>query len=224
MEQNILESTPMTPNSTPIQDGSPYFMGDHALVKFSDGGESDNYWLLDKKNHTIRPFESDMALDAVFGDQLEQALRSAMVISTPSTDSSGNIMEGVLADFSILGSEYAIHEDGTSKPLQFSPHQLKDRYGKPIDEKAENLATEVTDGFLTLMKKNEDQTGIPANFIEQIKKDSKLMAFYISSLAYGNYMMEDIYSDIARRYHDDDSEDIIHPTMVRDDMAQNFMQ
>ena len=66
------------PNPNPIQDGNPYFLGDHALIKFSNGegnyGE-DTYWLVDKENHTIRPFESDMALDAAFGEDLETALK-----------------------------------------------------------------------------------------------------------------------------------------------------
>ena len=193
------------PNPNPIQDGNPYFLGDHALIKFSNGegnyGE-DTYWLVDKENHTIRPFESDMALDAAFGEDLETALKSAVTITPPVTDQSGNITEGVLSDFTILGPEYVIREDGTSKPLQFSSHQLKGRYGKKVDENAETLATEITDGFLELLKKNESGTGIPKSFINQLKNDSQLMAFYISALAYGGYSLQDLYSDIHIRFND----------------------
>ena len=40
---------------------------------------------------------------------------------------------------------------------------------------------------------------IPRGYIDQIKRDSQLMAFYISALAYGDYTLSDIYSDILKR-------------------------
>jgi hypothetical protein len=192
------------PNPNPVQDGKPYFMGGEALIRFSSGEEGfgpETYWLADQSNHTIRPFESHMALDAAFGDGLQEALQNAVTVTPPKIDSNGDIVDGVLEGFSILGPEYAIKEDGTSKHLDFSPHQLKSRYGKPINESVEGLATEVLDGFLGLLKNNEDKTDIPAAFINKLMEDQKLMAFYISALAYGEYTMGDIYSDVARRYH-----------------------
>ena len=193
----------MENNPSPVQDGNPYFMGDQALVKFSDGGEGgpSTYWLVDKSNHTIRPFESDMALDTAFGSDLQTALQNTMTITSPTVDKDGNITDGVLADFTILGPEYAIKEDGTSKPMDFSPHQLKGRYGKPIDENIEGLSAEVVDGFLGLLKNNEKKTNIPAKYIQELKNDQQLMAFYISAMAYGNYTLNDIYSDILRRFN-----------------------
>jgi hypothetical protein len=191
-------------NPTPIQDGKPYFLGNHALVRFS-GGEGgfgpEIYWLVDKEDHTIRPFESDMALDATFGDELESALKNAVTIASPMIDQDGEITEGVLADFSLLGPEYIIREDGSTKPIGFSSYQLKGRYGKPIDENIEGLATEAVDGFLNLLKNNEKKTNIPSSFISELKRDNKLMAFYISSMAYGNYTLSDIYSDISQRFY-----------------------
>src|ERR1035437_9729047 len=148
------------PNSSPINDGRPYFMGDYALIRFSSGEEGfgpEVYWLVDQSNHTIRPFESHMALDADFGEDLQTALQNAITVTPPLIDQNGDITDGVLADFSLLGPEYAIKEDGTSKPMDFSPHQLKGRYGKPIDENTEGMATEIVDGFLGLMKTNEAQ-------------------------------------------------------------------
>jgi hypothetical protein len=194
---------PMSMNTTPVNDGAPYFMGDHALIQFSrseEGMSPQTFWLVDKSNHTIRPFESHMALDAAFGSDLQSALQNSVTVTPPMMDSEGNVTEGVLKDFSILGPEYAIREDGTSKALHFSNHQLKSRYGKPIDTKAEALATEVLDGFLNLLKSNEAKTGIPAKFINEMRADSKLMAFYISSMAYGDYTMADIYSDISHSF------------------------
>ncbi|MFA5696353.1 MAG: hypothetical protein WC917_02805 [Bacilli bacterium] len=187
-------------NSYPIQDGTPYFMGDEALIKFSTGEEGfgpGTYWLANKKDHTIRPFESHMALDAAFGDDLKEALSRVVTIHQPIIDKDGEITEGVLADFSLLGPEYAIKDNGTTKPIHFSTHQLKSRFGKPIDEKAESMATEALDKFLSLLKVNEDKTGIPPKFIDNLKEDSKLMAFYISSMAYGKYTLKDIYLDIG---------------------------
>jgi hypothetical protein len=174
------------------------------LIKFSGGEEgygSNTYWLVDKSNNTIRPFESNMALDAAFGEELQTALQSAMTISPPTIDSQGNITSGVLADFTILGPEYAIKEDGTSKPMDFSSSQLQGRYGKPVNESLEGIATEVVDGFLNLLKKNEEKTNISSNFITKMRNDSQLMAFYISALAYGDYTLQDVYSDLSRRFH-----------------------
>ena len=195
-------------NPTPIHDGNPYFMGDHALIRFSAGEEGlgpDTFWLVDKSNHTIRPFESHMAMDAVFGEDLKDALKNAMTVATPQVDGQGNIVEGVLSDFTLLSPEYAIKEDGTSKPLHFSTHQLRSRYGKPVNESLEQLATEAVDGFLGLLKTNEDKTNIPGTFINKLKSDHQLMAFYISSLAYGDYTLGDIYSDIHERFNDSNS-------------------
>jgi hypothetical protein len=203
-EQNM-EQPPIRENSpNSVQDGNPYFMGDYALIKFSTGEEvfgPATYWLVDKSNHTIRPFESHMALDTAFGEDLQDALQNAMTIVPPQIDQSGNITDGVLADFSILGPEYAIKEDGTSKPLDFSPHQLKKRYGKPINENLEGLSTEAVDGLLGLLKKNESKTKIPAKFINELKNNQQLMAFYISAMAYGDYSLNDLYADIHRRYY-----------------------
>lgn len=198
-DQSLTEKSP-----NPVQDGKPYFMGDHALIKFSGGEEGlapSTYWLVDKSNHTVRPFESHMALDAAFGDQLKEALQNAITVSPPSIDDHGSISEGVLSDFTILGPEYSIKEDGSAKHLHFSPHQLKGRYGKEIDEKGEGMASTAIDNFLNILKKNETATKVPGSFIGQLRNDHQLMAFYISALAYGEYTLGDILSDITRRFH-----------------------
>ena len=204
MPQPPQEEQMIQPNTSPISEGNPYFLGDHALVRFSSGEDSgsDIYWLVDKEDRTVRPFESDMALDAAFGEDLPTALQNAVTLTPPITDPDGNITEGVLAEFSLLGPEYAIKEDGTSKPLDFSSHQLKSRYGKSIDEKSEGMSTEVIDGFLEKLKKNEDKTSIPASFINKLKNNSRLMAFYVSAMAYGDYTLSDIYSDITQRFQE----------------------
>jgi len=191
--------------TNPIQDGQPYFMGDEALVRFSSGEEGyspSTYWLVNKTDHTVRPFESKMALDAAFGEDLQEALQNVVTVAQPTVDKDGEITDGVLADFSLLGPEYAIMEDGTSKPLHFSTHQLKSRFGKPVDESKEDDAADSLDGFLNTLKENEANTKIPPEYIDQLKDDPKLMAFYISSLAYGKYTLKDIYADILQSFGD----------------------
>lgn len=190
-------------NNYPIQDGNPYFFGDEALIKFSTGENGFNkstYWLVSKKDHTVRPFESHMALDAAFGDNLKEALNNVVIVSQPTIDQENDITDGVLTGFTILGPEYAIKEDGSAKPLHFSNHQLKSRFGKPVDEEAENIAADAIERFLVVLTENEDKTGIPVSFIEQLKEDSKLMAFYVSCLAYGKYTLQDIFLDISKTF------------------------
>jgi vacuolar-type H+-ATPase catalytic subunit A/Vma1 len=137
----------------------------------------------------------------VFGEDLEQALKGAVTVTAPSMDANGEISDGVLSNFTILSPEYVIKEDGSSKPLSFSTHQLQSRYGKPVNESVESLAAEVVDGFFEILKTNEHRTDIPTQFINELMSDSRLMAFYISAMTYGEYTLEDIYSDVARRFH-----------------------
>lgn len=189
-------------NPTPVSSGNPYFMGDSALIKFS-GGEDGNgpqtTWLVNKGDKTIRPFESDIALQKAFGEGSQSALQNVITVVPPSIDQDGGITDGVLNGFNILSSDYTVKEDGSSKKLDFSPHQLKQRYGKPVDQNTEGLSVEVLDGLLNRLKSKEQETGIPSNFINKIKQDENLMAFYISALSYGEYTLSDVYKDIVQR-------------------------
>lgn len=190
-------------NSTPIHTGNPYFLGNEAIITFSGGEDGYGpkvYWLVDKDNRTVRPFESEIALQKVFGDGYQDALSHCVTIVPAQINQDGEIMDGVLRGFNILDPNYAIKEDGTSQKLDFSPHQLKGRYGKAVDQNAEGLSTEVLDGLLNHLKSKEGQTGITGTFINKIKQDQHLMAFYISALAYGNYTISDVYKDISQRF------------------------
>jgi hypothetical protein len=77
---------------------------------------------------------------------------------------------------------------------------LKNRFGKSIDENKENTAADDLDRFLNVLKENADKSGIPPEFIDKLKEDGKLMAFYISCLAYGKYRLEDVYLDIGHTF------------------------
>ena len=191
-------------NPNPVGDGKPYFMGDHALIKFAGGEEGmgpEVFWLVDKKDQTIRPFESEMALDAAFGEDLQIALQNLVVVEPPAVDEENDIQEGVLTGFSILGPEYAIREDGTAKPLDFSNHQLKSRYGKEIDEDNEDKAAQLIERFLDSLASGEEKTKIPKKFINKLKNDKKVVAFYISAMTYGEYTLDDVFADISNRFH-----------------------
>ena len=200
--ENIPQEGQIPENSIPVSGGSPYFLGDNALVQFSSGdnpNEPVTHWLVDKSNRTLRPFESDGALQNAFGEQYPLAVRNVVKVAPPTLDESGGITDGVLRDFNILGPEYAIKEDGTTKNVEFSPHQLRGRYGKPIDENAEGLATEAVDGFLNLLRSKSGSTNLDPNFINKLRQDQQLMAFYVSALAYGGYTLSDLYKDIVQR-------------------------
>lgn len=201
---NMLQDSLMEPNPSPVNEGKPYFMGDFALIKFSGGEEGfgpEVYWLVNKEDHTIRPFESPMALDAAFGEDLQDALKKTVVIASPILDGDNDIVEGVLADFNILGPEYMIKEDGTSEPLRFSRHQLKGRYGKPINDEQEVTAERAVDALLNELSENKSGSAITSKFINKLRDDQQLMAFYISAMAYGGYSIDDIKAEIIKSFH-----------------------
>ena len=191
-------------NHNPVENGRPYFIGQHALIKFSngtDGYDSSVYWLVDKENHTIRPFESHDALAKAFGEGLNDAISKVVTVTPPQVDSNGAIKDGILADFDILDPEYSIREDGTAKPLDFSPHQLRSRYGKPIDEQKEISAEREIEKILDSFKPTGSRNDIPQSFIKNLRNNHRQMAFYISSLAYGEYSPQHVYNDILDKYN-----------------------
>jgi hypothetical protein len=188
----------------PIQDGSPYFSGGHAVIKFSTGEPGygpDTFWLVDKQNKTITPFTSPASLQAVFGPAFQQVMSSVVTVMPPNVASDGKVNNGVLAGFYILDPEYAIQEDGTSKPVDFTPGHLSERYGRPVDEDAEQKALTQLDGIMNQLKQEGDQFHFTPNFVDKLMKDQRLMAFYINAIAYGDYEPQDIVLDVLRRFH-----------------------
>jgi hypothetical protein len=100
-------------NPNPVGDGKPYFLGDYALIKFAgveEGMGPETFWLVDKTNQTIRPFESEMALDESFGEDVEKALQRLVVIEPPVVDDEGDIQEGIFNWFHYPWSR--IHNNG----------------------------------------------------------------------------------------------------------------
>ena len=180
--------------------GRPYFLGSHGLIKFSDGvdGESPSiYWLVSEKDHTIRPFESDAALTAAFGPGVEEAKSKCVHVAHPSISSNGEIADGVLKGYEILDSEHAVHEDGSALPMDVSLHQLKKRYGKPINSASEEKAVNMLDNLLSSLSAGQD--GISAAAVEKIKRNERFCAHLINSLSYGGYSIQDCKKEILRK-------------------------
>lgn len=184
-----------------VSGGKPYFMDKLGLVQFTspeEGYGTDVYWLADSQDKTLRPFESETALQAAFGPGFEEAKANCVHLSPPTIDESNDIMDGVLTGFSILGPEHTIKEDGKIKKVEFSSHTLKKRYGKAVDPQKEDKAVRALEAFLNKLKSSSDKKIAP-QFIDNLMQDDKVMAFFINALAYGNYTLSDVYSDILRR-------------------------
>jgi hypothetical protein len=193
-------AAPMMP--APIQDGSPYFAGEHALVKFSTGEIGygpETYWLVDKNTKTITPFLSPESLQAVFGPEFQAAMQGAVTVVPPNVASDGRVNGGVFDGFYVLGPEYAIQPDGSGKKLDFTPTQLAERYGRPIDENLEEEAMSRLEELFNKMKSQSSQLSFPPNYIDKLMRDHKLLAFYINAIAYGDYEETDVFLDILRR-------------------------
>jgi len=121
----------------------PIFVGKSALVRLTN--ESDpsisTIWMIDSTNKTIRPFVSEDKFDSLFKDP-------AVAHRAVTTLSANELAPGgLLGDFNVLSSEYGVKNDGSMKPVDFSPSQLQGRYGKPVDENAENNAVNSLDSL-----------------------------------------------------------------------------
>ena len=195
-----LQQTPARP--APITDGSPYFFGDHALITFSSGEEGyspDTYFLVDKVSHTIIPFVDEQSLQAVFGEDFDQAKQSAVSVATPNVSDDGSITGGIFNSYHILGPEYAIQPDGSAKKADFSPYDISRRYDKPVDDQKEQTSLRGLEDLLNKIKEVGDQSGVSAAFIDKVMRDQKLIAFWLNALSYGDYQVSDVWADIQRR-------------------------
>lgn len=186
----------------PIQDGSPYFMGDHTIVKFTNGTPAmgpEQYWLVDKSKDFIIPFASDAAIQAAFGEDYTTIMQNVVSVSPPAVSPQGEVQNGVFAGFILLGPEYAIQDDGSAKQLDYHPGHIAKRYGKPIDEQAEEKALIDLEGLLGVIKSKEADLGITAGTIDKLMQNTNEIALYISALAYGGYDANDVYKEILRK-------------------------
>ena len=192
----------------PVADGLPYFAGDHAVVKFSNGEAGygpETYWLVEKSSKTLTPFVSMESLQNVFGSDFQQVLDSAATVAPPQMDETGKIVGGVFNNYYILGSEYAIQPDGSGKKLEFSRAQLAERYGKPINEQREQETITALEKLFEVIGKEAAGLGISPAFIRKTMSDDNLIAFWINAVTYGDYTIGDVYKDFLYRARKQDS-------------------
>lgn len=124
---------------------TPIFVGKSALVRLVNGDDPSTatIWLVDTTNKTLRPFVSEDQFDQLF-DNPDQAKKS---ITTLSADELGP--NGLLGEFHVLDNQYGVKKNGSMKTVPFSPSQIQQRYGKPIDPSAENNAVSQLDGMFS---------------------------------------------------------------------------
>lgn len=197
--QNLVSQAISKPT---VSGGKPYFLGLHALVKFSSGLDSEGpsvFWLVDKGDKTLRPFESETALKNAFGEGYDTAMQHVVHLAHPKIDSSGDILDGALKGFSLLDADYAIREDGTAKEQEFSNHHLRNRYGKAVDVKAEEQAARTLEHVFKTMKER-DSKEIPPSEIEKIKGDGRRVAFLLNAIAYGKYSGRSVRDHLLATY------------------------
>ncbi len=176
-----------------------YLTGDYALVRFVGQGQ-DRYmndqtvWLLDSKTKTLRPFSSGAALSNFFdGDVNVDDITSIDASELQPGGSLGS--NGGKPGFQLLAPEYAIQPDGSARRLDYSAAQLATRYGQPVNEEMEQTMFSALKGVFNML----ETAGVNKSTINKIKNDDELMAFYVSSMAYGGYSVGDIYSDVKKR-------------------------
>lgn len=148
----------MSPNQQPLDisnAGDAFFVGDFALVKLVNPGvqgDKSPIWLIDVKNKVLRPFMSQRAFDSYFGSS--QDAYDAIVVLPSSAVSEG----GPLGEFKMMNSEFGIKDDGKMRKLDHSPAMIQRRYGKPVDEAAENKSVLAIDGLFKKLKNGSNQT------------------------------------------------------------------
>jgi hypothetical protein len=138
----------MMPQEAPMK---PFFVGEHSLVRITNptNPNSSTLWLVDAKKKVLRPFLSEQAFQNAFEDP-QGAEKNITTISTKELGPGG-----VLEDFTLLQAEKGVKEDGSMDEIEFSPAQLKKRYGKPSDPAAEQKSLAMLDGFLGNLNKQQ---------------------------------------------------------------------
>ena len=66
-----------------------------------------------------------------------------------------------MGDFKVLNSKYGVKQDGSMKQVEFSPAQIQERYGQPINPEGENKAIGTLDGLLSSLGGFQDQNSMP---------------------------------------------------------------
>ena len=127
----------------------PFFVGDHSIVRIVNPSNPQNSttWLVDAKKKALRPFMSDRAFQNAFEDPME-AEKAVITISSKELGPGG-----VLEDFELLKGKDGVRDDGSMDKIEFSPAQIKNNYGKPIDPVEDMKAMQTLDSLFGLINK-----------------------------------------------------------------------
>jgi hypothetical protein len=184
--------------------------GDYALVKFSDDpngaaeGDASTVWLFDKNNKTYRPFKSMKAMEAVFGDSLNDALNNIVTLPTTALNTdvfsgnflststeafldSGSTPEGKTLTTLISGAEA---EKNTTNSLMQIYGQTKQ------DPSIEQWVGQFIGTALTQAKTKGD---ISEKVFNETLLNPTQLAKYTNAMLYGGYTLDDIYRDIKAK-------------------------
>ena len=222
--------TGVAPDSQNVDDiprgatgGTPYFLGDAALVRITGDGtrvdENDAIWYVDKTTKTIRPFADMEAVQNAF----EGPISDNQIKDIPAFEFDPEGMFGsknVEPGFQILPPDFVINSDGSTKKITSSTATLRDHYGQEEDEEGMKLAVVSlmgeggNSGFLGLLK--NVNSGIGASELNTALANNEQMAFYANALAYGGYTLPDIWRDLKARELGLDNAEPISATITRD--------
>jgi hypothetical protein len=126
---------------------TPFFIGESAIVKILNPNNPNDHtlWLVNPQKKTLQPFLSQKAFENAF-DNPQEAEDSITVISMKELGPGGS-----LENFTPLQGNKGVKEDGSVEKVDFSPHELKNHYGKPEDAVGENKAMSILDGVFNNM-------------------------------------------------------------------------
>jgi len=130
-----------------MADGStavtPFFVGESAVVKITNPNnpQSSTLWLVNPKRKILQPFISEEAFKNAFEDPAE-AEKSIITLSSQALGP-GGALEG----FSPLQGEKGVNNDGSLGEVEFTPNELRNKYGKQDDPAGENKSLSMLDGI-----------------------------------------------------------------------------
>lgn len=130
-----------TDKNQPQSKGTPIFLSKSALVRLVNESDpnTSSLWLIDVPKKILRPFMDESQFDVMF-DNPEEARKAVVTLSSNELADGG-----ILDDYQVLDNEFGIGPDGEIKEVQFSNHELQQRYGQPVNPEMENKAVTALD-------------------------------------------------------------------------------
>jgi len=151
--------TPAMPDMLGGSEGeavTPFFVGDHALVKITNPNNPNagTLWLADSKKKVLRPISSMKIIENAFEDP-QAAIESITTVSSRAL-APGGALEG----FTPLNQDKALKDDGSMDNIDFSPAQLKTPYGGvEADPQEHQRALSALDGLFGKIKSQGGVSG-----------------------------------------------------------------